>query len=59
MGKDKLTLYQFKLLPEQEQYNLVFNYGTFLDIHLTEQRRYVVYAVAKFFVEVEYDVEEN
>lgn len=53
--KENLSLYEFKLLPDGEQYNIIFNKGQFLEYHLERERRFALYAVEKFFVEVEYD----
>ena len=55
----KITLYEFLALPDQEQYNIVFNTGEYLDIRIEESRRFVLYAVDLFFVEVEYNSEDN
>ena len=56
---DLMTLYEFKLKSDHEQYDLVFNHGQFLDFHLENSKRFVVYAVFRFFVEIEYDVASN
>ncbi len=53
------TLYQFKLLSDQEQYDLVFNKGQFLTYRLKLNSRFALYALNKFFVEIEYDVRSN
>lgn len=55
----KITLYEFKLLPEQEQYHITFPEGEFLDSRICGDQRFALYAVDKFFVEVEYDADEN
>tara|TARA_B100002049_G_C15813438_1_gene263898 strand:- start:23 stop:265 length:243 start_codon:yes stop_codon:yes gene_type:complete len=54
-----MTLYEFKLLPEQEQYNKLFNEGDFLTYRLRPTSRFALYALEKFFVEVEYDPKNN
>ncbi len=55
----ELTLYEFKMLSDHEQYDLIFTKGAFLDVHLEANSRFVLYALFKFFVEVEYDFTNN
>lgn len=54
-----MNLYDFKLLPDQEQYHIVFTGGEYIDIRIEGSRRFVLYAVELFFVEVEYDNVHN
>lgn len=54
-----MTLYEFKLLPKEKQYAITFNEGTFIDYHLETKRRFALYEVDRFFVEVEYDNVNN
>lgn len=54
-----MTLYEFKLKSDHEQYDIVFNQGEFIEYHIEESRRFALYAVHKFFVEVEYDLWTN
>ena len=54
-----MTLYEFKLLPEHEQYDLVFCKAQFLTYRLEEKKRFVLYALHRFFVEIEYDVKKK
>lgn len=54
-----LSLYDFKLLTDHEQYDLVFSEGTFIDTLIEDNTRYALYAVYLFFVEIEYDVARN
>ena len=54
-----LTLYQYKLLSDHEQYDLLFTQGDFLDMVIAGNSRFAVYALFKFFVEVEYNNKEN
>lgn len=56
---EELTLYEYKLLPVEKQYVLVFNEGQFLDTFEKGTSRFALYALYKFFVEVEYDVNNN
>lgn len=55
----KLTLYEFLALPEQEQYQIVFNSGECIDIRIEGARKFLLFAVDMFFIEVEYDKEQN
>ena len=55
MNEKKMTLYEFKMLPEIEQYKLVYNQGTILDFRLAPNARFNLYALCMFFVEVEYN----
>lgn len=57
--KSELSLYEFKLLEDKEQYNFIFNHGKYLTYHLDGNKRYALYAVERFFVEVEYNVVSN
>lgn len=50
-----MTLYEFKLLPDEKQYEITFTQGDFIDYYLTGSVRYALYAVDRFFVEVEYN----
>lgn len=59
MKKDKISLYEFLALPDQEQFAIIFNKGNYIDFRLEEKKRFVLYAVELFFVEVEYDNEAN
>ena len=55
----RITLYEFLALPEQEQYEIIFNKGEYIDLRIEGNKRYVHYAVDLFFVDVEYDNDEN
>ena len=46
-------------MPEQEQYRILFNRGDFLTHMLESKARFTLYALDKFFVEVEYDPKSN
>lgn len=45
-----MKLYDFKLLPDKEQYYMVFNKGQFLDYYLEENKRFALYAVEIFLL---------
>lgn len=54
-----MTLYEYKMLLEDEQYDIVFSQGKFLDIVIEGTTKYVLYAIDKFFVEVIWDMEHG
>ena len=54
-----MTLYEYKILSEDEQYDTVFSKGKFLDIHNDGNTKYVLYAIDMFFVEVAYNANDN
>ncbi|QLG46030.1 hypothetical protein [Costertonia aggregata] len=54
-----MGLYEYKLLDDTEQWNLLWDKGTFL-IHCIEvDKKYSLYALYNFFVEVELDNETS
>ncbi|WP_339699274.1 hypothetical protein [uncultured Marixanthomonas sp.] len=53
------TLEQYNNLESDEQHNLVFTKGYFVDYYIKEEKRYSMYSLFKFFVEVEYSVTQN
>ena len=54
-----MTIYEYKTLSEDEQYDTVFSKGKFLDIVTEGNSKFVLYALDRFFVEVEWDIEED
>ena len=54
-----MTLYQYKMLSEDEQWDTVFSIGKFLDIVIEGNSKFVLYAIDKFFVEVEWNIEND
>jgi hypothetical protein len=55
-----MTLYEFILLAEHQQYDEVLNgSGVYLDNHINGNQRFNLYAIDKFFVEVEYNNTKN
>ncbi|MBB4119906.1 hypothetical protein GGR32_002218 [Mesonia hippocampi] len=54
-----MTLYEFIRLPESDQYHVAFTRGVFITYHLEAEKRYALYAIDKFFIEVTYAVEAN
>ena len=53
------SLYEFKLLADHDQFALVFKEGIFLTYSLKLNSRFALYALYRFFVEIEYDVKSN
>ena len=54
-----MTLYEYKMLSEDGQWDTVFSIGKFLDIVIEGNSKYVLYAKDKFFVEVEWNIEND
>jgi len=54
-----MTLYEYKMLTEDEQWDTVFSKDKFLDIVIECNSKYVLYPIDKFFVEVEWDIERD
>jgi hypothetical protein len=55
-----MTLYEFNILEQPQQYETVLNgLGFYLDDYINGNQRYNLYAIDKFFVEVEYNAETN
>jgi hypothetical protein len=54
-----MTLYEFNRLELNEQLTTVWEYGVFLDNHVTAKEKCNCYAIDKFFVEVDYNPEHN
>ena len=43
-----MTLYEFILLDENQQYEVTFKKGEFVDLHLETNKRFALYAVDMF-----------
>ena len=54
-----MTLYEYKLLPDAEQYEVLFNQGDFVTSRISGTKRYALYSLFLFFLEVEYNSAEN
>jgi len=54
-----MTLYEFNMLNDNDQYQTVWDNGAFIDSVTSEGFKMVLYAIDKFFVEVQYDSESN
>lgn len=48
-----MTLYEFNLLERDDKLSAVWNQGVFLDNYVTTKERCNLYAINKFFVEIE------
>tara|TARA_R110001592_G_scaffold42009_2_gene136704 strand:+ start:2723 stop:2953 length:231 start_codon:yes stop_codon:yes gene_type:complete len=54
-----MTLYEFNSLSEHDKYDHVFTKGEFIDYKLKMEKHFALYAIDKFFVEIEYDKINN
>lgn len=54
-----LNLEEFLDLPGTRQFEIVFEQGIFLERRYEENREFSLYSVNRFFVELEYEKEEN
>ncbi|WP_282055677.1 hypothetical protein [Maribacter luteus] len=50
-----MGLYEYMMLPEEEQWNNLWQNGTFLTHHIETTKKYSLYALYDFFVEVQLD----
>ena len=53
------SLCEFLLFPDHDHNDLIFINTQFLTYRLEEKNRFALYALYKFFVEIEYSVESN
>jgi len=54
-----MTFFEFTLLPQEEQYNLVFTEGEFIDHSMKNEIKFALYRLYSFYVEVVYNVKNN
>lgn len=54
-----MKLYEFSVLPEEEQYNILWSFGSHVDTHISNSIVINLYVINDFFVEVYYNVKEN
>jgi len=54
-----MTLYEFRMLNDDDQLTAVWDKGTFLENHITKTEKINCYAIDIFFVEVVYDAKQN
>jgi len=56
---ERFTFYEYTSLSDHDQYNLLFTAGDFVDVKIVGNKRYVLYRVYNFYVELTYDTENN
>ncbi len=49
-----MTLYEYKMLSEEDQYNTVLSKGRYLDMVIEGNSKFILDAIDKFFIEVEH-----
>jgi len=54
-----MTLYEFRLLNDDDQLKAVWDKGIFLENHITKTEKINCYAIDMFFAEVVYDAKQN
>ena len=54
-----MTLYEFRMLNDDDQLTAVWDKGIFLENFISEKEKINCYAIDMFFVEVVYDAEKN
>ena len=53
------SFYDFTQLPDEQQFNLVFKEGEFIDSREIGKNRFALYKLCEFFVELQYNVLQN
>lgn len=56
---EKLTFYEYSQLQTDEQYDLVFRKGEFIEASEKDNVRFALYKLYGFYVEVVYDFVNN
>ena len=54
-----MKLYDYIILPDDEQFNAIWNNGTHIDTFIAGNIKINLYAINDFFVEIYYDAELN
>ena len=54
-----MTLYEFRMLDDDDQLKAVWDKGIFLENYITKTEKINCYAIDMFFVEVVYDAKQN
>lgn len=54
-----ISFYDFTLLPDQQQFDLVFKDGEFIDFREVGNSKFVLYKLYNFTVEIQYDILAN
>ncbi|WP_159474782.1 hypothetical protein [Chryseobacterium sp. 18068] len=57
--RQKLSFYEFTQLSDEQQYDLLFRNGEFLNYSVRNNVKFALYKLYNFFVEVVYDNENN
>ncbi len=57
--KEELSFYDYTLLAENDQYDLVFTMGEFIGSSTRNDMKFALYKLCSFFVEVVYNAEDN
>lgn len=55
----KISFFDFTLLVDEQQFELVFTEGEFIDFQDVGSSKFVLYRLYGFFVEIQYDVLQN
>lgn len=50
-----MGIYDFNILTEHDKYDMVFTQGQFVDVVSEKEKKYVLYSLSNFWVEVKYD----
>jgi len=56
---EQFAFYEYTSLSNHDQYNLLFTAGDFVNVKIIGNKRYVLYRVYNFYVELTYDTENN
>ena len=54
-----MPLYEYNILPDEDQWNTLWNKGKFLTNLKITDKSFSLCAIDKFFVEVTYDAKDN
>jgi hypothetical protein len=54
-----MSLYQFILLDEMEQAEILWEHGVMIANREEEETKYILYQLDKFYIEVQYHKEQN
>jgi hypothetical protein len=54
-----MKLYEFSILTEEEQYNIVWSFGSHVDTHINNNIAINLYVINDFYVEIYYDRVSN
>ena len=56
---EKISFFDFTNLSEEQQFELIFTEGEFIDFQDVGSSKFVLYRFYGFFVEIQYDVLQN